>query len=133
MAQVDPADDSIKRFIVRHYRYDPERRERRHVVVAAFDNEPEYQVRAPRERSTSPVICAERRTGTCCGVRSAMGFPTGARRPGAALQHVIRDGSARLAPGLAGLEGVGCGLDLAWYAYQPTLARTLKQELASCQ
>src|SRR5580700_7663243 len=61
MAQVDPADDSIKRFIVRHYRYDPERRARRHVVVAAFDNEPEYQVRAPRERSTSPVICAERR------------------------------------------------------------------------
>jgi hypothetical protein len=45
MAQVDPADDSIERFIVRHYRYDPERRERRHVVVAAFDNEPEYQAR----------------------------------------------------------------------------------------
>jgi hypothetical protein len=45
MAQVDPADDSIKRFIVRHYRYDPERRERRHVAVAAFDNEPEYQAR----------------------------------------------------------------------------------------
>jgi hypothetical protein len=45
MAQVDPADDSIKRFIVRHYRYDPERRERRHVVVAAFDDEPAYQTR----------------------------------------------------------------------------------------
>ncbi|HZZ54659.1 MAG TPA: hypothetical protein VFE26_10295 [Trebonia sp.] len=43
MAQVDPEDDSIQRFIVRHYRYDPERRERRHVVVAAFDNEPEFQ------------------------------------------------------------------------------------------
>lgn len=41
MAQVDPEDDSIKRFIVRHYRYDPQRRERRHVVVAAFDNEHE--------------------------------------------------------------------------------------------
>ena len=43
MAQVDPQDDSIQRFIVRHYRYDPERHERRHVVVAAFDNEPEYK------------------------------------------------------------------------------------------
>jgi hypothetical protein len=38
MAQVDPEDDSIQRFIVRHYRYDPDRHERRHVVVAAFDN-----------------------------------------------------------------------------------------------
>jgi len=28
---------------VRHYRYDPQRRERRHVVVAAFDNEREFQ------------------------------------------------------------------------------------------
>lgn len=43
MARVDPGDDSIRRFIVRHYRYDPERRERRHVVVAAFDNEPEFR------------------------------------------------------------------------------------------
>ena len=29
MARVDPGDDGITRFIVRHYRYDPERRERR--------------------------------------------------------------------------------------------------------
>jgi hypothetical protein len=43
MVQVDPQDDSIQRFIVSHYRYDPERRERRHVVVAAFDNEPEFR------------------------------------------------------------------------------------------
>ncbi|MGH3300475.1 MAG: hypothetical protein ACRDOK_02135 [Streptosporangiaceae bacterium] len=42
MARVDPDDDSIERFIVRHYRYDPQRRERRHVLVAAFDNEREY-------------------------------------------------------------------------------------------
>jgi hypothetical protein len=41
MAQVDPGDDAISRFIVRHYRYDPQRHERRHVVVAAFDNEHE--------------------------------------------------------------------------------------------
>jgi hypothetical protein len=43
MARADPGDDSIERFIVRHYRYDPGRRERRHVVVAAFDNEPEFR------------------------------------------------------------------------------------------
>jgi hypothetical protein len=56
---VDPEDDSIERFIVRHYRYDPQRRERRHVVVAAFDNEQESgacmasvgrEIRARRER-----------------------------------------------------------------------------------
>ena len=41
MAQVDPDDDSIKRFIVHHYRYDPQRRQRRNVVVAAFDSEVE--------------------------------------------------------------------------------------------
>jgi hypothetical protein len=42
VARVDPDDDSIERFIVHHYRYDPQRRER-HVVVAAFDNEREFQ------------------------------------------------------------------------------------------
>jgi hypothetical protein len=42
MARVDPEDDSIRRFIVRHYRYDPERHQRRHVVVAAFDNKREF-------------------------------------------------------------------------------------------
>jgi hypothetical protein len=53
MAEVAPDDDSISRFIVRHYRYDPERCERRHVVVAAFDNEREYRscLEAPRMRS----------------------------------------------------------------------------------
>jgi hypothetical protein len=42
VAEVDPDDDSIRRFIVRHYRYDPDRHERRHVVVAAFDSEREF-------------------------------------------------------------------------------------------
>ena len=39
--EVDPGDDSIKRYIVRLYTYDPARHERRHVVVAAFDNDAE--------------------------------------------------------------------------------------------
>lgn len=42
MARVDPDDDDVLRLIVQHYRYDPERHERRHVVVAAFDNEEEF-------------------------------------------------------------------------------------------
>jgi hypothetical protein len=41
VARVDPEDDDVLRFVVQHYRYDPERHERRHVVVAAFDNEQE--------------------------------------------------------------------------------------------
>lgn len=43
MPEVDPDDDEIVRYIVRHYRYDPNRHERRHVVVAAFDNEAEFR------------------------------------------------------------------------------------------
>jgi hypothetical protein len=39
---VDPDDDTIVRWVVTHYRYDPDRRERRHVVVAAFDNPDEF-------------------------------------------------------------------------------------------
>jgi hypothetical protein len=42
MAAVNPDDDSIHRWVVWHYRYDPERNERRNVVVAAFDNEDEF-------------------------------------------------------------------------------------------
>jgi hypothetical protein len=38
MAEVDPNDDAIRRHVVYHYRYDPERHERRNVAVAAFDN-----------------------------------------------------------------------------------------------
>ena len=45
MAEVDPDEDSRRRFVVHHYRYDPQRRERRNVVVGAFDNKAEYQAR----------------------------------------------------------------------------------------
>src|SRR5262249_22861299 len=38
VARVDPDDDNLRRYIVHHYRYDPARHERRHVVVAAFDS-----------------------------------------------------------------------------------------------
>jgi hypothetical protein len=42
VARVDVGDDGIRRFVVRHYRYDLKRNERRHVIVDAFDNEAEF-------------------------------------------------------------------------------------------
>jgi hypothetical protein len=42
VAEVDPQDDTIRRYVVRHYTYDPDRHERRHMTVAAFDNEGEF-------------------------------------------------------------------------------------------
>jgi hypothetical protein len=89
MGIVDIADDTITRFVVRHYRYDPERHERRHVVVAAFDNEAEF-------RALMDSIEAEIRR------RRAHGEPVGRNehasgkvyRPGdrerAAAAHVLR-------------------------------------------
>jgi hypothetical protein len=71
VARVEPADDSIERFIVRHYRYDPQRRERRHVMVAAFDSEREFracmesvqaEIRRRRDRG-EPVDPTEHASG----------------------------------------------------------------------
>ena len=42
VATVDPDDDNIQRYLVRHYAHDPERHERRHQLVAAFDNKAEF-------------------------------------------------------------------------------------------
>jgi hypothetical protein len=71
VAVVDPDDDTVARYVVTHYRYDPDRRERRHVVVAAFDNPDEFhadiheraeQLRARRD-SGEDVDRLERITG----------------------------------------------------------------------
>jgi hypothetical protein len=71
VAEVDPDDDTIARWVVAHYRYDADRRERRHVVVAAFDNPDEFHadidartehLRARRERGER-VDRLERITG----------------------------------------------------------------------
>jgi hypothetical protein len=43
MASIDANDDTKTRWIVYHYRYDPERRERRDVAVACFDNRKEFR------------------------------------------------------------------------------------------
>jgi len=61
MAQVDPQDDTIWRWVIRHYRFDPERNERRHVVVAAYDNDAEYELEFDRYSSR---IRAEIAAGT---------------------------------------------------------------------
>jgi hypothetical protein len=45
MAVVDPDDDGIRRYVVQRYAYDEARHERRHQVVAAFDNEAECMAR----------------------------------------------------------------------------------------
>jgi hypothetical protein len=42
VARVDPDDYDIDRWVVRRYAYDPLRHERRHQVVAAFDNEGQF-------------------------------------------------------------------------------------------
>jgi hypothetical protein len=39
--RVDSADDSLRRFVVHLFTYDPDRRERRPVEVSCFDNEAE--------------------------------------------------------------------------------------------
>jgi hypothetical protein len=71
VAEVDPDDDTIARWVVTHYRYDTDRRERRHVVVAAFDNPDEFhadiharteQLRVRRE-SGEDIDGLERITG----------------------------------------------------------------------
>lgn len=43
LVKVDPDDDDIRRYVVRHYDFDPERHERRHRVVAAYDNRREFE------------------------------------------------------------------------------------------
>lgn len=43
MSKVDPNDDTIRRWVIHHYRYDPVRNQRRYVVVAAFDSAREYE------------------------------------------------------------------------------------------
>lgn len=41
MTRIDDTDDTLDRFVLRHYRHDAERHERRHVPIAAFDTEAE--------------------------------------------------------------------------------------------
>jgi hypothetical protein len=49
VARVDPDNDDIRRYVVHRYAYDPQRHERRHQVVAAFDNRREFEALCDRE------------------------------------------------------------------------------------
>jgi hypothetical protein len=88
MPTVDPKDDSVTRWVVHHYRYDPDRRERRHVLVDAFDNEQEFEARL---RELSRQIEDRRRAGR--GERSEHATGT-VWEPGhlsrAATGHMVR-------------------------------------------
>jgi hypothetical protein len=59
VARVDPDNDDIRRYVVHRYAYDPQRHERRHQVVAAFDNSREFE--APCDREAAEL---ERRRAT---------------------------------------------------------------------
>ena len=48
MAEVDHSHDTIWRWVIHHYRFDPARRERCNVVVAACDNEGEFNTEFER-------------------------------------------------------------------------------------
>src|ERR1700712_2314401 len=94
VAVVDPADDGLLRYIVRHHRYDAMRRERRHVELVADDNLAEFedavaeaaQALAARRHvsDTDPPRTHLRRCqGTRVSGRRDNGAPTG-------TAHVIR-------------------------------------------
>jgi hypothetical protein len=48
MTRIDPADDTVDRWILRWYRFDADRGERRHTTVAAFDNAAEFEAEMSR-------------------------------------------------------------------------------------
>ena len=64
MGQVDVDDDTICRWVIRHYRFDSARSERRDVVVAAYDDEAEYE----RELD---VVSSRIRAEVLAGTRSS--------------------------------------------------------------
>jgi hypothetical protein len=115
MASVDPADDSVRRFIVRRYAYDPSRHERRHIVVAAYDNEEEFKVRIDRlsrelkdrrERGM-PVDAREHISGICIEPGEAR-RRAAARIVAAAIRHgvVPPEAAVEQASGTAGFGWV---------------------------
>lgn len=60
MARVDPDDESIDRYVVQRYRFDPERHERRNVTEVAFDDAAEFEAYL---RDAGPRLEAEKVAG----------------------------------------------------------------------
>ena len=48
MAEINRKDDTVWRWVIHRYQFDPSRRERRNVVVATYDNEREFQTEFDR-------------------------------------------------------------------------------------
>jgi len=68
VAQVDPDDDDIDRWVVRRYAYDPLRHERRHQVVAAFDNEGQFMALLAQSREQLQQLRDEARISTSMSI-----------------------------------------------------------------
>jgi hypothetical protein len=118
MACVDHNDDSVRRFIVRHYAYDPGRHERRHILVAAYDNEPEFkeqidrrsrELKNRRERGES-VDPREHISGTC--------LEPGEAHRRAAVRLVMAAIRHGVAPPEAALEQARSAAGFSWARFE---------------
>jgi hypothetical protein len=99
MSTVDPEDDGVARWVVHHYRYDPTRNERRNVVVAAFDNEQEFDLELTKRLAE---LRLEQAAGTRSGWEqiSGVALPAGYRAEAArghAIKSAIRHGASNAA------------------------------------
>jgi len=63
MARVDPDDDSVRRYVLWHYRFDDRRNERRNVASAAFDSEIEFLREFGEHHAASSILKSRRRGG----------------------------------------------------------------------
>lgn len=71
MAQVDLDDDTLWRWVIQHYRFDPTRNERRNVVVSVFDNAAEFETELHRY---AVRVHAEITAGTRSGRENVSGL-----------------------------------------------------------
>jgi hypothetical protein len=80
VAVVDPDDDSLNRYVLYHYRYDPDRNERRNIVVIAYDTEQEFLAEIERY---SQLLKHRQRRGEAEPVEHVFGL---LKPPGATAQ-----------------------------------------------
>jgi hypothetical protein len=77
---VDPGDDSLNRYVLYYYRYDPDRNERQNVVVIAYDDEHEFLAEIER---CSQLLKERQRRGAAEPVEHVFGL---LKPPGATAQ-----------------------------------------------
>lgn len=71
VARVDPDDESVERYVVQRYRFDPSRRERRNVTEVAFDDCEEFETYL---REAAARLKAEKAAGTAEPVEHYLGL-----------------------------------------------------------